>query len=75
MDTNTDGLPMREILALDSALQRTRGALVDNLAKNVNSSVTKILSFLISIHIFLYNFTRVVEMWTVNGVFTEYMFH
>jgi len=66
---------MREILALDSALQRTRGALVDNLAKNVNSSVTKILSFLISIHIFLYNFTRVVEMWTVNGVFTEYMFH
>ena len=31
--TNTDGLPLRDLLALDDALQRHRGALVDNLAK------------------------------------------
>jgi len=30
---NTDSYPMRELLGLDKALQRTRGALVDNLAK------------------------------------------
>ena len=43
VDTNTDGLPMREILALDSALQRTRGALVDNLAKlsQLNTDITQ----------------------------------
>jgi len=31
--TNTDGLPMRELLGLDKAMQRQRGALDDNLAK------------------------------------------
>jgi len=31
--TNTDGLRLRDLLALDDALQRHRGALVDNLAK------------------------------------------
>jgi len=30
---NTDGFPMRELLRLDEALRRQRGALVDNLAK------------------------------------------
>jgi len=47
-----DALPLRELLGLDEALQRTRGALVDNLAKlsrltptspkpNTNSPVKK----------------------------------
>jgi len=31
--TNTDGFPMRELLGLDKAMQRQRGALNDNLAK------------------------------------------
>ena len=31
--TSTDGLSLRDLLALDDALQRNRGALVDNLAK------------------------------------------
>lgn len=31
--TNTDGLPMRELEGLDKAVQRARGALVDNIAK------------------------------------------
>ena len=31
--TNTDGLPMRELEGLDKAIQRSRGALTDNLAK------------------------------------------
>jgi len=30
---NTDGIPMRELLGLDEAMQRQRGALVDNLAR------------------------------------------
>jgi len=30
---NTDGFPMRELLGLDKAMRRQRGALVDNLAK------------------------------------------
>ena len=30
---DVDNLPMREIMALDKALQRTRGALVDNIAR------------------------------------------
>jgi len=32
-DVNTDGFPMRELLGLDKALQRQRGALIDNLAR------------------------------------------
>ena len=31
--TNTDGLPIRDLLGLDEALRRHRSALVDNLAK------------------------------------------
>ena len=31
--TNTDGLPLRDLLALDWGLRRHRGVLVDNLAK------------------------------------------
>ena len=31
--TNTDGLPIRDLLGLDEALRRYRSALVDNLAK------------------------------------------
>jgi len=31
--TNTDGLPMRELEGLDKAIQRSRGALTDNIAK------------------------------------------
>ena len=33
LSTNTDGLPIRDLLGLDEALRRHRGALVDNLAK------------------------------------------
>ena len=32
-ETQTEGLPLRELLALDKALQTTRGELVNNLAK------------------------------------------
>ena len=32
-ETNVDGLPLRELLGLDKALQTTRGELVNNLAK------------------------------------------
>jgi len=31
--TNTDGPPLRELITLDEALRRHRGALIDNLAK------------------------------------------
>ena len=31
--TNTDGIPMRELLGLDKALQRSRGGLDDNIAR------------------------------------------
>jgi len=33
-DTNTDGLPMRELLGPDQALRRHHGALVDKLNQN-----------------------------------------
>jgi len=41
--TNTDGLPMRELLGLDKATQRQRGALDDNLAKlsQLNADITQ----------------------------------